>query len=191
MFLPQITKFHLKDAWFLFPLWPSQNASSAQSWCVCADSMLRGVWVWNGTQISQLNSVGFDIALISCCMLHTMKSLLMKLLSPLSLPPALHKACPTQLKIRTYKICTFFQEWHKTVFCFDSSILCSIVFQTVLFFPFRCSLSYFEEKLHCLVVHIQHDYWTQKVTFGISCDVSFEVTKPKVYGKLSHHLSSL
>lgn len=109
---------------FLFPLWPRQIASSALPGCVYTDSPLCGVWVWNGTQISQLSSVAFDIALISCCILHTMKSLLMKLLSPLSLPPALHKAHPTQLKIRTYKICIFFQGWHITVFCYGSSILC-------------------------------------------------------------------
>lgn len=48
---------------------------------------------------------------------------------------------------------------------FKYLMLCFILSQIVLFFSLRRSLSCFEEKLS-LVVHIQHDYWTQKYHLG-------------------------
>lgn len=155
MSLPQIIKLHLKDSSFLLPLWPRQIAKFCTTlMCLCRFHVMWCVSLESHT----------DLPAQFCRVWHCfniMRSLLVFEVSPLLLPPALHKAHPTQLKIRTYKICTFFQGWHVIfLLWFKYLMLCSLVSQTVLFFfLFRCSLSYFEEK-PSLVVHIQHDYWT-------------------------------
>lgn len=104
--------------------------------CTTLMCLYRFHLTWNGTQISQLSSVGFDIVLISCCILHTMNSLLMKLLSPLSLPPALHKSHPYSAKDQDIQDTHIFPRvilnWFLLWFRYLMS--CSIVSQIVLFF---------------------------------------------------------
>lgn len=149
MFPSQIIKLHLKDHSFAFPLWPrqtQQTGSSAMPWWVYADSRLHNVWIWNTTKNSQLNPIGFDIALIWCWISYTMKSLLIYLFYPLSLPSAPPQSMPHSAKDQDIKYMYILLRVTHNYFSmgFKYFISCFIVSQ-------RNSIKFFASDSACLI----------------------------------------